>query len=721
MNFRKALMSKLKRKHSIDLPIPPVPDISSTEPSDNFLTQRHPQDPGPAISYTTDLTIASVPHKSLCQTTSDSSTVGSASPEKIISDLVKPSPAPMSSGGQDLDADWKYALELQAQYNSEDITLLPSPTPSMNSTSKKQKVDSMRDSIDFPTSIFDNDEEYAMALKAELDFEATYASQPLLLDGSLSQVIPENLQDIQMAHNLQAQFDREGNNLLASRTNSNPSDGADQRISTELLYSFGQSVLKLRCCKCSKALVYNEKEILKLTKEWSQHKRYTSAVSCPKCTYSRTSTCAGCGKAPNTFSTTPIAGISGIEAIWCCDRGRLFIIWALLSSPTLTQPVTKNRPVTRSHSASASSARKSNSQASGVGYGDNATRRRGARDVTLQINEKDSTDDEVTTTLLILSSLLPSWEKSSPFDQDPPNELTHMIRRSIVLERVSELLRNDSIDNVTKRKKLYKAVMKFVRSLTEHGTTACVVFEDRVSYPPPQSLLAVSFGDAINRTFTDKGVEKLQSLARIMKLLQLQAQTFVKQVSTVQDLNRNSIMDFSEANQEAVQLCREITTLYDYLQANSLDTAADIPNQKETPKQKEEDLIEWHRDNCVDDIPDTEIISGHHYSSTATQLANPAKGRMKRLLMEIASLRTSLPPGVYVRHGSSRLDLMKVIIVGPIDTPYENGMFEFDIWCPGNYPQEPPKVHFKTTGGGKAHFNPNLYPEGKVCLSLIGT
>jgi ubiquitin-protein ligase len=26
-----------------------------------------------------------------------------------------------------------------------------------------------------------------------------------------------------------------------------------------------------------------------------------------------------------------------------------------------------------------------------------------------------------------------------------------------------------------------------------------------------------------------------------------------------------------------------------------------------------------------------------------------------------------------------------------------------------------------TTGGGKIRFNPNLYPEGKVCLSLLGT
>jgi hypothetical protein len=33
----------------------------------------------------------------------------------------------------------------------------------------------------------------------------------------------------------------------------------------------------------------------------------------------------------------------------------------------------------------------------------------------------------------------------------------------------------------------------------------------------------------------------------------------------------------------------------------------------------------------------------------------------------------------------------------------------------------PPQVSFKTTGGGSIRFNPNLYAEGKVCLSLLGT
>mgnify|MGYP000902727291 CR=1 FL=1 len=58
---------------------------------------------------------------------------------------------------------------------------------------------------------------------------------------------------------------------------------------------------------------------------------------------------------------------------------------------------------------------------------------------------------------------------------------------------------------------------------------------------------------------------------------------------------------------------------------------------------------------------------------------------------------------------------------GPEDSPYENGLFEFDILLGASYPSAPPTVNFVTTGGGKVRFNPNLYNCGKVCLSLLGT
>ncbi|KAF2769439.1 UBC-like protein [Teratosphaeria nubilosa] len=94
---------------------------------------------------------------------------------------------------------------------------------------------------------------------------------------------------------------------------------------------------------------------------------------------------------------------------------------------------------------------------------------------------------------------------------------------------------------------------------------------------------------------------------------------------------------------------------------------------------------------------------------------------MKALLRDINILKTSLPPGIFVRHCESRLDIMKVLIVGPKDTPYANALFEFDLACPADYPDKPPAMFFRTTGGGVHSINPNLYPQGTVCLSLLGT
>ena len=67
------------------------------------------------------------------------------------------------------------------------------------------------------------------------------------------------------------------------------------------------------------------------------------------------------------------------------------------------------------------------------------------------------------------------------------------------------------------------------------------------------------------------------------------------------------------------------------------------------------------------------------------------------------------------------MDVMKVLISGPQDTPYSFGCFLFDVFFPPEYPAVPMLIRLRTTGGGTVRFNPNLYSSGKVCLSLLGT
>jgi hypothetical protein len=67
--------------------------------------------------------------------------------------------------------------------------------------------------------------------------------------------------------------------------------------------------------------------------------------------------------------------------------------------------------------------------------------------------------------------------------------------------------------------------------------------------------------------------------------------------------------------------------------------------------------------------------------------------------------------GILVRTYESRLDLMRVLILGPKNTPYENAPFLFDFSLAGGFPSEPPEAFFHswTPGGSGGRVNPNLY------------
>jgi ubiquitin-protein ligase len=75
---------------------------------------------------------------------------------------------------------------------------------------------------------------------------------------------------------------------------------------------------------------------------------------------------------------------------------------------------------------------------------------------------------------------------------------------------------------------------------------------------------------------------------------------------------------------------------------------------------------------------------------------------------------------IWIYADPDKVTSMKALILGPSETPYEQGFFLFNIDVPTNYPNVPPKVKLLTTDG-TVHFNPNLYKNGKVCLSTLGT
>lgn len=92
--------------------------------------------------------------------------------------------------------------------------------------------------------------------------------------------------------------------------------------------------------------------------------------------------------------------------------------------------------------------------------------------------------------------------------------------------------------------------------------------------------------------------------------------------------------------------------------------------------------------------------------------------RIKRDLTEFFALKLST---IHVVPEEENLSRVHALIEGPNDTPYDSGFFYFTIQFPMDYPIRPPKVRLMTTGRGTVAFNPNLYMNGYVCLSILNT
>ncbi|XP_056606679.1 LOW QUALITY PROTEIN: (E3-independent) E2 ubiquitin-conjugating enzyme UBE2O [Triplophysa dalaica] len=108
----------------------------------------------------------------------------------------------------------------------------------------------------------------------------------------------------------------------------------------------------------------------------------------------------------------------------------------------------------------------------------------------------------------------------------------------------------------------------------------------------------------------------------------------------------------------------------------------------------------------------------HSFQKMEFQPAD-AKKFFSTVRKEMALLATSLPDGIMVKTFEGRMDLFSAVIKGPNRTPYEDGLFLFDIQLPNIYPAVPPLFRYLSQCSGR--LNPNLYDNGKVCVSLLGT
>ncbi|XP_012138962.2 (E3-independent) E2 ubiquitin-conjugating enzyme isoform X1 [Megachile rotundata] len=148
-------------------------------------------------------------------------------------------------------------------------------------------------------------------------------------------------------------------------------------------------------------------------------------------------------------------------------------------------------------------------------------------------------------------------------------------------------------------------------------------------------------------------------------------------------------------------------------------------------KKEEEKCIELQESSeCSIEIPPPVYMEGegfsieetapdsHKFKLTMFQPTDPTNF-FRTVSKELKLLRSSLPPGIWVKGFEDRIDLYSVMFRGPERTPYEDGLFLFDFQLSADYPAAPPLCHYISYCTDR--LNPNLYEGGKVCVSLLGT
>ncbi|KAI9708707.1 MAG: hypothetical protein M1828_002670 [Chrysothrix sp. TS-e1954] len=332
--------------------------------------------------------------------------------------------------------------------------------------------------------------------------------------------------------------------------------------------------------------------------------------------------------------------------------------------------------------------------------------RKGRDELVRAKNRKSDFHNQRELAINLIAELMPTRRDdegtTNELDWDPPEVLLQLLRSSSIRTIMADSLCDEVLNFDSDAIGLRTAVTNCLTSWSTHSRLKVLVTEDRSTskmhlhdaifgIEPSENL---SFGEATHT-----------SLFKTMSSLVVGCETTLKAAETLPSAYKRS--------KQLLDFCASVLGVFNILK----DVATD-------PVLEEKPISPWSR-LCKEDrvtyVEDEDILKGHHYEKEATRMKFSSGPRFKRLVEDVAILKTSLPDGIFVKLAYSRPDVMKFIIIGPEHTPYAGGLFEFHLFCPASYPRSPPLVWFPMAASAQLRLNPNLHGHGMVCISLIGT
>lgn len=331
----------------------------------------------------------------------------------------------------------------------------------------------------------------------------------------------------------------------------------------------------------------------------------------------------------------------------------------------------------------------------GVGYGFDGNSH---WDIKAYLKAQEEKDRNIT---IQLREIIDTIEKYN--DEGRKHEIVKTVEDSYLVGFVKSYLRGTTLLDISKHFDVYSAIFDIIQNfvtddcihLISTFTKGCSIFSCLEELNGKVKLAKTIKSKHFEDDGDDVDSEKLDKVMNIIENLYTMAKpvneayeklTSEKKTKSVESTNdKKPIENESEKNKKQKEYV-------DALKAIQFDEA---------------------------DILEDKVIP-YKYKSDSKFTVN--KKYLTRITQELQTLQESplhYNSSVFVRYDENTPSVLRVMITGPDDTPYDSGCFLFDCIVKRNYPNGPPTINIVDNGGMR--FNPNLYANGYVCLSLLGT